>query len=75
MIALIYYDLIVVAGDDTTDVSMFRLAAHDPRILSIHVGDGETGAHHRVRHPADLRQLLRTALTRQPSDRTTGSIA
>jgi trehalose 6-phosphate synthase/phosphatase len=74
MLADIDYDLIVVAGDDTTDESMFRLAAHDPRILTIHVGDGETGAQHCVRHPAAFREFLQTALTRQPCV-DTGSIA
>jgi trehalose 6-phosphate synthase/phosphatase len=58
------YDLILLAGDDTTDESMFRLAAHDPRVLTVRVGDGETVAQHRVRSPAALRQLLQAALTR-----------
>ena len=60
-------DVILLAGDDTTDESMFRLAAHDPRILTVHVGDGdgETIAQHRVRSPAALRQLLQATLTQR----------
>jgi trehalose 6-phosphate synthase/phosphatase len=56
------YDLILLAGDDTTDESMFRLAAGDPRIVTIRVGDGETAAQYRLPHPAALRDLLRSGV-------------
>jgi trehalose 6-phosphate synthase/phosphatase len=55
------YDLVLVAGDDTTDESMFRLAAGDPRVVSVCVGDRETAARYRVAGPAALRGLLAEA--------------
>jgi trehalose 6-phosphate synthase/phosphatase len=56
------YHLILLAGDDSTDESMFRLAAHDPRMISVRVGEGETAAQCRLSTPSDLRQLLRASL-------------
>ena len=58
------YDLVLLAGDDTTDESMFQLAADRPEMLTIRVGDGETRARHRLPTPAALRQFLRSALPR-----------
>jgi trehalose 6-phosphate synthase/phosphatase len=55
------YDLIVVAGDDVTDESMFRLDL--PNRISIKVGWEETHAQYRVDSPARFRRLLAAALT------------
>lgn len=55
------YDLIVAAGDDTTDESMFRLDLQN--FISIRVGDGETQARYRLPTPAALRGFLARALT------------
>jgi len=52
------YDLILIAGDDTTDESMFRLAARDPRVLSVRIGDGGTAARYRIQSPGSLREML-----------------
>jgi len=49
-------DLIVCAGDDQTDESMFRL--EDKRLVKIKVGKGETLADIRVSTPEDFRKLL-----------------
>jgi trehalose 6-phosphate synthase/phosphatase len=54
------YDLVLLAGDDTTDESMFQLAAHDPRVLTLRIGDGQTRARHRLPTPAALRHLLKS---------------
>lgn len=53
------YDLIVAAGDDTTDESMFRLDV--PNLLSIKVGRGDTMARYRVASPQKLREFLAEA--------------
>jgi trehalose 6-phosphate synthase/phosphatase len=50
------YDLIVVAGDDQTDESMFRLDV--PNLLTIHVGDGDTRARYQLPSPASFRHFL-----------------
>lgn len=55
------YDLIVVAGDDVTDESMFRLDL--PHVISIKVGWEETHAQYRVETPGEFRRLLWTALS------------
>lgn len=60
------FDLVLLAGDDTTDESMFRFAAHDARMTTIRVGEGETAAQHRLATPAALRNLLRSAIVQQP---------
>jgi trehalose 6-phosphate synthase/phosphatase len=65
------YDLIVVAGDDTTDESMFRLNVRN--LLSIKVGDGETQARYRVPTPAALRGLLLRAISTWPPLPATGA--
>jgi trehalose 6-phosphate synthase/phosphatase len=54
------YDLIVVAGDDVTDESMFRMDL--PDVVSIKVGWAETHAQYRVDTPADFRRLLAGAV-------------
>jgi trehalose 6-phosphate synthase/phosphatase len=56
------YDLVLVAGDDQTDESMFRLAPHSDTFITIRVGDGETHARFRVPTPAAMRELLESAL-------------
>ena len=48
--------VVVVAGDDTTDESMFQLDL--PNLLTIRVGGGETHAAYRLAAPDDLRRLL-----------------
>jgi trehalose 6-phosphate synthase/phosphatase len=57
------YDLILAAGDDTTDESMFALATQDARIVSVRIGDGETLARHRLPSPASFRQFLNGAFS------------
>jgi len=54
------YDLIVCAGDDVTDESMFRLDLS--HLISIKVGQGDTQAQHLLRNPAALRAFLERAL-------------
>jgi trehalose 6-phosphate synthase/phosphatase len=54
------YDLIVAAGDDTTDESMFRLELRNA--LTIKVGDRETQAQYRLPHPAAFRKFLQDAI-------------
>ena len=56
------YDLVVCAGDDTTDETMFRLRLDD--LLGVRVGRGETRAHVRLRDPAAFRAWLSGALPR-----------
>ncbi|HLL89649.1 MAG TPA: trehalose-phosphatase, partial [Tepidisphaeraceae bacterium] len=50
------YDLTLVAGDDTTDESMFRLDLAN--LLTIKIGDGDTQAKYRVLTPAAFRTFL-----------------
>jgi trehalose 6-phosphate synthase/phosphatase len=54
------YDLIVCAGDDTTDESMFRLPLKN--MVSIKVGDRESTAQYRLASPAAFRQFLEEAI-------------
>ena len=61
------YDLVVCAGDDTTDETMFRLAVDG--MLTVHVGGGETRATYRVADPAAFRTWLAGAVP----DRLAGS--
>ncbi|HEX8915139.1 MAG TPA: trehalose-phosphatase, partial [Humisphaera sp.] len=56
------YDVVFVAGDDTTDESMFRLDAPAGRWVTVKVGDGDTAARHRVATPGELRALLTAAV-------------
>jgi trehalose 6-phosphate synthase/phosphatase len=55
------YDLIVIAGDDQTDESMFRLDLKNA--ITIKVGDGDTQAHYRLHNPAALRAFLSEAIS------------
>jgi trehalose 6-phosphate synthase/phosphatase len=55
-----HYDLVICAGDDQTDESMFRLE-HDP-LITIKVGDGDTLAKVRLSSPAEFRRFLEGAL-------------
>ena len=55
------YDLIVCAGDDTTDESMFRLSLKN--LITIKVGDRETTAQYRLPSPAAFRRFLEQALS------------
>ena len=54
------YSLVLVAGDDATDESMFRLDV--PGLVSVKVGEGDTHARFRVDSPAAFRALLEGAL-------------
>jgi trehalose-phosphatase len=59
------YDVIICAGDDLTDESMFEL--NIPRILTIKVDTGPTQARFRVTDPATFRKLLDDLFSRKPS--------
>ena len=54
------YELVLCAGDDVTDESMFNLDARE--MLTIKVGAGQTLAKLRVRDPAQFRDLLAQTL-------------
>ena len=54
------YDLILLAGDDTTDESMFRLELRNA--LTIKVGDKDTQAQYRLPSPASFRRFLENAI-------------
>jgi trehalose 6-phosphate synthase/phosphatase len=49
-------DLVLIAGDDVTDESMFALDL--PSAITIKVGDADTRARYRVADPHELRRLL-----------------
>ena len=55
------YQLVVCAGDDRTDESMFELDGNERR-LSIKVGEGTTRASYQVADPAAFRKFLRGVL-------------
>jgi trehalose 6-phosphate synthase/phosphatase len=56
------YDLILIAGDDVTDESMFRAnLAGAGETITIKVGEGETTARYRLPNQAGLRSLLTAA--------------
>ena len=59
------YDVIICAGDDLTDESMFEL--NIPRILTIKVDTGPNQARFRVTDPATFRKLLDDLFSRKPS--------
>ncbi|MBU1043119.1 MAG: bifunctional alpha,alpha-trehalose-phosphate synthase (UDP-forming)/trehalose-phosphatase [Candidatus Omnitrophica bacterium] len=50
------YDLIVCAGDDKTDESMFQI--NDPRIISIKIGLNQTFAKYKILSPALFKGFL-----------------
>ncbi len=54
------YDLVLCAGDDTTDETMFRLTAE--HLVCVRVGRGETRAGYRVADPAGFRGWLGGAI-------------
>ncbi|MDB5292599.1 MAG: otsA [Phycisphaerales bacterium] len=54
------YGLVVCAGDDQTDESMFRLDI--PGLVTIKVGEGDTMARYRVATPSAFRRLLHEAI-------------
>jgi trehalose 6-phosphate synthase/phosphatase len=55
------YDLVLVAGDDTTDESMFRLELRN--LVSVRVGDAEDSrAAYSVPGPREMRRFLESAL-------------
>ena len=54
------YQLMLAAGDDATDESMFRLDLAN--FITIKVGDRETHAKYRLPHPAALRRFLVDAI-------------
>jgi trehalose 6-phosphate synthase/phosphatase len=55
------YDLVICAGDDYTDETMFRL--EDPRVFSIKVGRSESAADTYVKDPDELMKLIKSILT------------
>ncbi len=50
------YDIVVCAGDDQTDESMFRM--EDSRLVKIKVGKGETLADIRIGGPEEFRKFM-----------------
>jgi trehalose 6-phosphate synthase/phosphatase len=52
------YDLVLIAGDDVTDESMFRLDLPAESTITAKVGEGDTAARHRVSGPAELRRVF-----------------
>lgn len=54
------FDVLLCAGDDETDETMFRAAT--PETISIKVGAGNTAARFRVAGPSAFRNALRRAL-------------
>jgi len=50
------YEVVLCAGDDLTDESMFELSG--PRLLTIKIGDGTTQARFRLPDPRSFRQFL-----------------
>ncbi|MFT5128931.1 MAG: trehalose 6-phosphate synthase/phosphatase [Rhodothermales bacterium] len=57
------YDLVICAGDDKTDESMFLCEV--PELFSIKVGPGDTGARYRVASPASFRKILGEAFSQR----------
>jgi trehalose 6-phosphate synthase/phosphatase len=55
------YDLILCAGDDQTDESMYRLELE--HLLTIKVGDRQTQAQYRLPSPAAFRAFLQRCIT------------
>ncbi len=50
------YDVVLCAGDDQTDETMF--AQHINGLVRIKIGEGETKADYRVKNPTQFRRLL-----------------
>lgn len=58
------YDLVLCAGDDETDESMFRV--NDDRIISIKIGKENTAAKFRISSPRAFRQFLAQTIDELP---------
>lgn len=56
------FDRILIAGDDATDESMFRIELPEKATTTIRVGPGETRAKLRVARPRQLREFVWGAL-------------
>jgi trehalose 6-phosphate synthase/phosphatase len=54
------YSVILCAGDDRTDESMFELGLNG--LMSIKIGEGVTRAQYRITDPAALRKFLRAVI-------------
>lgn len=61
------YDLILCAGDDQTDESMFGIDA--PKFISIKVGQEPSRARYRLRDPAAFRKFLLDAIATKAHSR------
>ena len=59
------YDLVLCAGDDQTDESMFETEL--PNVISIKVGAESSRAKYRLRDPAAFRQFLLDAIADAPA--------
>ena len=59
------YDLVLCAGDDQTDESMFETEL--PNVISIKVGPEPSRAKYRLRDPAAFRQFLFDAIADAPA--------
>jgi trehalose-6-phosphatase len=54
---------VLIAGDDLTDESMFRLdPSLAPDLITIHVGEFDTHARYQLRTPSELRRLILAVL-------------
>jgi trehalose 6-phosphate synthase/phosphatase len=58
------YDVVLCAGDDETDESMFRV--NDDRIISIKIGRENTAAKFRISSPRAFRQFLTQTIDELP---------
>lgn len=58
-------DAVLIAGDDATDESMFRLEGEDR--FTVKVGEGDTRARYALRNPAALRRFLQSLLDAIPT--------
>jgi len=54
------YELVLCAGDDQTDESMFEIEA--PHLISIKVGPHASRAKYRLANPAEFRKFVRSVL-------------
>jgi trehalose 6-phosphate synthase/phosphatase len=57
------YDRVLVAGDDTTDESMFALVGEGRDLITVYVGEGDTRAAYRLATPAAFRAFLESVLS------------
>ena len=54
------HEIVLCAGDDSTDESMFEI--EEPRFISIKIGVEPSRARYRLRDPAAFRKFLRDAI-------------